>query len=213
MTRPRQLIFVTGTATEVGKTFVAAATLTTLREAGLKVSARKPLQSFVPGAEPTDGEVLAIATGESPDQVSAPEYSYELPLAPPMAAARLQRILPTIAELAAHIEWPVDTAVGLIEGVGGPRSPLAQDGDSVDLIHTLQPDRVVIVSGAGLGAINAVRSTIDALGKWEPITVVLNRYDENDELHQENYRWLVNLGLDIVLSPDKLAEKIIGAAR
>jgi dethiobiotin synthetase len=72
---------------------------------------------------------------------------------------------------------------------------------------------VVIVSGAGLGAINAVRSTIDALGEWEPITVVLNRYDENDELHQENYRWLINLGLDIVLSPGELAEKIIAAAR
>lgn len=213
MTRPQQLIFVTGTATEVGKTFVAAATLAALRKAGFPVSARKPLQSFLPGAGPTDGEVLAAASGEAPNQVGAPEYSYELPLAPPMAAARLQRIIPTIAELTTHIDWPIDTAVGLVEGVGGPRSPLASDGDSVDLIHALQPDRVVIVSDSGLGAINAVRSAIDALGEYEPITVVLNRYDESDELHQENYRWLVKLSIDIVSSPEELAQKIISSIR
>ena len=68
MTRPRTLVFVSGTATEVGKTWWTAATARELRVAGAHVAARKPVQSGEPGAV-TDGEVLAAATGEDPYSV------------------------------------------------------------------------------------------------------------------------------------------------
>ena len=47
MSRPRLLIGVLGTHTEVGKTWVSAQLLAQARSRGLRVAARKPVQSFV----------------------------------------------------------------------------------------------------------------------------------------------------------------------
>ena len=57
MTRPRTLVFVAGTGTDIGKTWWTAATARELRAAGVAVAARKPVQSGEPGA-PTDADVL-----------------------------------------------------------------------------------------------------------------------------------------------------------
>ena len=88
MTRPARLIAVAGTATEIGKTWVTARVVETLRGRGLSVSARKPVQSFGPdelGA--TDAEVLAAATGEAPQAVCPAHRWYPVPMAPPLAAS------------------------------------------------------------------------------------------------------------------------------
>jgi dethiobiotin synthetase len=197
---------VTGTGTEIGKTWVGARVLARLRADGLRVAARKPVQSFAAGDGATDAEVLAEATGEEPGEVCPAHRWYERPLAPPMAADVLGRAPFTIADLVGEITWPDDVAVGLVEGVGGPRSPLAADGDTVDLVRALAPSVVVLVADAGLGAINAVRLSAAAL---PAALVVLNRYDGTDDLHVRNRRWLADAcGLDIVASTDDVADRL-----
>ena len=63
----------------------------------------------------------------------------------------------------ASIAWPEAAVdVGLVETVGGVRSPLAEDGDSRDLVRALAVDVVVLVADAGLGTIDAVRSGVDS---------------------------------------------------
>ena len=63
MTRPACLVVITGTGTGVGKTWVAAAIATALRERAVTVSARKPAQSFDPAdPHPVDAEILGAAT-------------------------------------------------------------------------------------------------------------------------------------------------------
>ena len=104
-----RLIAVAGTGTEVGKTFVAAALLGALRARGVTVSARKPAQSFGPGDGPTDADRLAAVTGERATDVCSPARWYPVPLAPPMAAERLGRRPPSIAELAG-LTWPAGSA-------------------------------------------------------------------------------------------------------
>ena len=205
-----KLVYCVGTATEVGKTWVGAATLTELRRRGASVAARKPVQSFDPADDgPLDAEALATATGERPEDVCPRERTYDVPMAPPMAAAALGRPCPTLAELVAALDRPpVD--VLWVEGVGGPRSPIAADADGVDLAATLRPDVVVLVADAGLGTINAValaRAPFVELG-IEPI-VVLNRYDETDDLHRRNHAWLVEqLRFDVVTSAQELTDRL-----
>jgi dethiobiotin synthetase len=206
--RPRGLVVVTGTATGIGKTWFSAVTLGLLRDRGVRVAARKPVQSFEPDEHPTDAETLAAATGEDPRIVCQDHRNFERALAPPMAAEALGRPAFTIADLAREITWPEDVGVGIVEGAGGPRSPLAVDGDTVDLVDALQPDLVVIVSDAALGAINAVRLSADAFGP-RPIVVALNRFDEADELHGRNRSWLeLRAHLDVVASPTALADRL-----
>src|SRR5689334_19141825 len=128
-----KLVVVAGTATEVGKTWVGAALARELRGRGVKVAARKPVQSFEPGAGPTDADVLAAATGENPHDVCPRHRWLGVPMAPPMAADALGLSPVSLADLLSELQWPDGIHVGLLEGVGGPRSPLADDGDTVDL--------------------------------------------------------------------------------
>jgi len=191
--RPGIVVLVAGTGTEVGKTWVSARLLEHWRAAGLAVCARKPAQSFAAGEGLTDAEVLAAAAGESPVAVCPPERSYELAMAPPMAAEVLGRPPFSVAELARGLAWPSDGDVGLVESAGGLRSPLAADGDTVDLLGAIRPDVVVLVADAGLGTINAVRLCLDALDGASTVpalVVVLNRFCESEPLHGANLQWL-----------------------
>jgi dethiobiotin synthetase len=97
-----------------------------------------------------------------------------------------------------------------VEGVGGPRSPLAGDGDTVDLAARLEPAEVVLVADAGLGTINAVRLCLPALARW-PTTVVLNRFDPGSRLHATNRAWLEDEGVEPVIGVAPLADRILSA--
>ncbi|MCU0311922.1 MAG: dethiobiotin synthase [Acidimicrobiales bacterium] len=187
-------VVVAGTGTEVGKTWVGSHLLRELRANGLDVAARKPAQSFDPDDRTTDAHELARATGEDPGDVCPRHRWYPVPMAPPMAADALGRPSFTIADLVAETVWPVPAPdLGLVETAGGVRSPHAVDGDAVTLVEELQPDVVVLVSDAGLGTINAVRLSLEALDRGAHVAtplVFLNRFDRADELHRRNQAWL-----------------------
>ncbi len=196
--RPRTVVLVAGTATDVGKTWVAARLLEAWRRAGLSVAARKPAQSYAEGDPVTDADVLGAASGEDPRTVCPPDRWYPVALAPPMAAAALGRRPPTVADLLAGIAWPAGPVdIGLLETAGGVRSPQADDGDVTDMVAATAPDHVLLVADAGLGTINAVRLSVAALTEGPPTAaavpvpvVVLNRYDESCDLHRRNRAWL-----------------------
>jgi dethiobiotin synthetase len=196
---------VAGTGTDVGKTWVSARLLATLRAAGATVAARKPAQSFDPADDPAgfDSAVLGSASGETSERVCHPSRWYEIAMAPPMAADALGRGRLTLAELVRELAWPEPPVdVGLVETAGGVRSPQGHDGDVVTMAGLLAPDLVLLVADAGLGTLNSVRLSVDALPDTAPVVVVLNRYDEGDELHARNRRWLVEeFGLAVVTIP------------
>jgi len=189
--RPEVLVAVCGTGTGVGKTWVAARLLERLRAGGVAVAARKPVQSADPEGGPTDAETLASAAGQEPQAVTPRHRTYPLAMAPPMAAEALDRPGFTLSELVAEVNWPAATAVGLLETVGGVRSPLATDGDSADLVDALCPDLVLLVTEAGLGAINAVRLGAAVLQSW-PTAVFLNHHDGTSEVHRRTAAWLAD---------------------
>lgn len=232
-------MFFTGTGTEIGKTWAAAGLARVLRERGLNVRACKPVQSHDPAEPgPTDAEALADATGQSPDAVCPPERTYPVPLAPPMAAAKLGRACPGLDELARICRSgpaPVGAEAGvgdgggvgvrgagagaaaasaggaglcIVEGVGGLYSPLAADGDSLGLIERLDPDRVVVVAPAGLGAIHDVVACAAGLAPRRPL-VFLNRFDPGAEVHRLNLDWLTAVrGLTAATSLRDLADHV-----
>jgi dethiobiotin synthetase len=202
------LIVVTGTGTDVGKTWWTAAMLTALRAQGVPVAARKPVQSFDPGDDgPTDAHVLADASGENPERVCPPHRWLRVAMAPPIAAEVLGHAPFTIADLAA--ETRVEAGViTFVEGAGGVRSPLAADGDTVDLCSALRPDLVVIVADAGLGAINGVRLGAAALAPHR-LAVALNRYRKDDEVIRRNVAWLRDRdGYTVSTTPHDLASSL-----
>ncbi|MEO5842050.1 MAG: dethiobiotin synthase [Acidimicrobiales bacterium] len=187
--RPKLLVAIAGVTTDVGKTWVGAALLEQLRTSGRRVAARKPVQSYEPGTLTTDAHRLASASGEDPTSVCPPRRWYPLAVAPPIAAAHLGLAPIMLRDLLGELEWSTDVEVGVVETVGGVRSPLADDADSATFLRALDADRVVLVADAGLGAINAVRLCIDVLAPAS-ITVFLNRFDGGNDVHRANLEWL-----------------------
>jgi dethiobiotin synthetase len=204
---PDTTILVTATGTEVGKTWTIARVAEKLRAAGVEVHARKPVQSFAPGDEATDADILATATGEAVNEVCPAQFHLPIPMAPPMAAAKLGRAPFGIAELVAAMNPPA-SGILFVEGVGGPRSPLASDGDTIDLARAVEPDGVVIVASPGLGVINDVLLCVGALERRDAV-IFLNRFDENLEMHVLNLKWLQETeNLTVVTSIDELVASL-----
>ncbi|HEY5809577.1 MAG TPA: dethiobiotin synthase [Povalibacter sp.] len=197
-----------GTHTEVGKTWVSARLLDFARAKGLRVAARKPVQSFDAPPANTDAIVLARASGEAESEVCPSHRHYPLALAPPMAADLLGRPRIELDDLLREIHWPQNLDLGLLETVGGLLSPLAHDADSVDLARRLQPDHIVLVADAGLGTLNAVRLSLAELLPLDAI-VMLNRFDPGNELHRLNRQWLSErYGANAVTTVEELFERI-----
>jgi dethiobiotin synthetase len=211
--RPDRLVVIAGTGTEVGKTWAGARLAADLVGAGVRVAARKPVQSFEPASGPTDADLLAAATGEQALDVCRADRWYELAMAPPMAGDALGRAVPSIAEMVDSLEWPAGCDLGLVESVGGVRSPLARDGDTATLVDALSPDAVVLVADAGLGTVNAVRLALGALSAWETV-VFLNHFDPNDDLHRRNAEWLADRdGADVVTDLGVISQRYTGWCR
>jgi dethiobiotin synthetase len=207
-------VLMTGTATEVGKTWWGRATLDVLRSRGTAVAARKPAQSYEPEElGQTDAEILGRASGEPAETVCPRHRWYPAPMAPPMAADVLGLPAFTIADLASEIAPSGPEALRFVEGAGGPRSPLAADGDNVTLARALDVDAIVLVAPAGLGTINAVRLSAAAFadhpGRSVPVLVALNRYDAADDLHRRNHGWLTADGFGLVTTPAELAAALV----
>jgi dethiobiotin synthetase len=201
------VVVVAGTGTEVGKTYVTAALTRALRARGVTVAARKPAQSFAPGEASTDADVLAAASGEDPALVCPPHRRYAVAMAPPMAADALGLPPFSIADLVDEVDAPAGATM-LIESAGGVRSPLAFDGDTVDLVDALRPALVILVADAGLGTINAVQLSAAALDAHS-VAVYLNRFDENDDLHRRNAEWLRSQAAHhVVTDLEALADQI-----
>jgi dethiobiotin synthetase len=212
MSRPRHLVVVLGTATEIGKTWVTVALTEHLIGLGLAVAARKPAQSYAPDeVTRTDADLLARATGVEPTTVCPGERWYPTPMAPPMAADALGRPRIGLDDLVSELAWPdPGPDVGLVETAGGPASPLAHDGDGIDLARRLTADQTVLVADAGLGTINAVRlaaAGLTARGVAAP-TVHLNRFRPSDDLHGRNRDWLVADGFAVTTGIAELAATI-----
>lgn len=205
MSRPDRLILVTGTGTEVGKTWVTVELARRLRADGVEVAARKPAQSFAPEDTTTDASLLGEATGASAETVCLPQRWYPLPLAPPMAADALSRPRIAVDDLVAELDWPDGVEVGFVEAAGGLCSPIAHDGDALALVDRLRPNLVLLVADPALGVVSQVRLAARALDGVE-LLVVLNRYDPADEVHRRSLDWLMTVdSLAVVTDLDIVA--------
>jgi dethiobiotin synthetase len=184
-------VFITGTDTDVGKTWVAAGLTAVLRLQGKNAVYFKPIQSGCPmeGARlvPTDARLAKdVACLPEPLDLLTP-IALHLPLAPGVAATQagvevdLEKIAISLGDLAARYEFLV------VEGAGGLYVPLVGTNFLVlDLIRWLGLP-LVVVAKSGLGTINHTVLTVKAAqtAGVEVAGVILNRYPDPPGLAAE----------------------------
>jgi dethiobiotin synthetase len=185
-------LFVTGTDTGAGKTFVTAAIARRARALRKKVFAFKPVET---GCERINGrlvgpdqEIISEAAGGWQTGAQRGLYQLVAPLAPYVAAVEekttldLQRMVDTANSVS-------DIDVLAVEGAGGWRVPITADADMSALARLLSAD-VVIAARAGLGTINHSLLTIEAVERdGLPIAaLVLSRRPEEDRAFADSNR-------------------------
>jgi dethiobiotin synthetase len=160
--------FVTGSGTDVGKTFVASGLIGHWRDCGRVVEALKPVASgFDPAfATASDPGVLLTALGRciTPEAIEriAP-WRFKAPLSPDMAAAREGNVIDFDALVRFSRKAVTDARdVLLIEGVGGIMVPLDGEHTVLDWICALRLP-VVLVVGSYLGSISHTLTCVDVL--------------------------------------------------
>ena len=157
-------IFVTGTDTNVGKTWVGQNLIPVLLRRAIRVIPRKPIESGwnVDDIENSDAWLLANAA----DQIDRLDHicpnRFSRPLSP-VRAAELEGKKLLIAEVINQCLTDVTENDFLyIEGAGGFYSPLCADGLNSDLANALKLP-ILLVAENRLGCINQILLSVEAI--------------------------------------------------
>lgn len=175
-------LFITGTDTGVGKTYVAALIARQLHRAGRRVGVYKPVASGCvdEGGQfaSEDARVLWEAAGHPGELERVCPQRFRAPLAPHLAAAEEGRRIDEDLLRSGIDYWRQRSEVILVEGVGGLMCPLGSDIYVADLAYDFDYPLVVVARNA-LGTINHTLQTLitsAAFCEGLPIAgVVLNR--------------------------------------
>ena len=181
MCKPVPGLFITGTDTEVGKTYVGALVARSLRTAGRRVGVYKPAAS---GCRP-EGDALvsddALQLWEAAGRPGPLErvcpQCFRAPLAPHLAAREEGKQLDADLLRTGIEYWQARSDVILVEGAGGLMSPLGEEEYVADLACDFGFPLVVVTRNA-LGTINQTLQTLVAAATFrdglEVAGVVLN---------------------------------------
>jgi dethiobiotin synthetase len=157
-------LFITGTDTGVGKTYVGCALARALRGRGQRVAVLKPVETGV-SSEPEDAVRLREAAADAAPLDDICPYRLRAPLAPAVAA-RLEGMTIDVTRLAELIARRAAAAdVLIVEGAGGLLVPLAEQTTYLDLAARCGLP-VLIVAANRLGTINhcALTAKVAAAG-------------------------------------------------
>ena len=161
--KPPHGLFITGTDTEVGKTFVASLIVKQLSAAGHRVGVYKPVASDCV----SDGRKLvsedAVHLWQAAGRPLALEavcpQCFEAPLAPHLSAAKSGHVLDA-SLLRTGIEvWADQCDVIIVEGAGGLMSPIGDDEFIADLAVDFGYPAVIVTPNV-IGAINQTLQTL-----------------------------------------------------
>lgn len=156
-------LFITGTDTEVGKTYVTALIASTLASQGHRVGVYKPVASGCRHEEvelvSDDALTLWKATGQPGQLTAVCPQRFKAPLAPNVAAREEgKQVDPDL--LRSGLDYWLDRSdIVMVEGVGGLMSPVSDEDYVADLAFEFGFPLVVIAPNL-LGVINQTLQTL-----------------------------------------------------
>jgi dethiobiotin synthetase len=161
-------IFITGTGTDVGKTFVTVGLIRHLRAAGRVADAIKPIVSGFDAADPasSDPVILLEALGRPAADIDRIcRWRFAAPLAPAMAARKEGHPV----EFNALVDFSRRAVVGhrdmmFIEGVGGIMVPLDETHTVIDWMTAMRLP-LLLVAGSYVGTISHTLTALQVLAR------------------------------------------------
>lgn len=201
-------IFVTGTGTEIGKTYVAGLLVKKLHEAGEKSAYYKAAMSgndkdadgnLIPG----DAKFVKELGGIDQDLNEMCHYIYEKAYSPHLAAQ--------IEGNPVNLDYVVEKLRGLekkydyitLEGSGGILCPLRFDDEEIYLEDFVKKANLssIIVADAGLGTINNVVLTAFYMKEkgMKVKGIIFNNFIPGDVMQEDNIKMCEHMsGLEVI---------------
>lgn len=160
-------IFITGTDTDVGKTYVSVALLKLFNQLGYSTLGIKPVASGCcwEKGELVNNDALQLLEASSLSVVYSTinPFAFEPPIAPNIAAIQNNTTLSVagiMRRLSKALNMPAD--IKIIEGVGGWEVPLNTKEGMPDLVNQLSC-HIIMVVGIKLGCLNHALLTVNAI--------------------------------------------------
>jgi len=181
-------IFITGTDTNVGKTYVACKIAAALKKQNINVIPRKPVES---GCQLIDGELipddalkLQLASQSNETLNTICPYRFQQAISP-ARAARLNNQKISIEQLIRTcITQTNSNDFLLVEGAGGIYSPICENALNADLAKKINLPLLLIAEDK-IGCINQVLLCLQAAQhqKLEIKTIVLNDISNSNQIN------------------------------
>ncbi|WP_297519721.1 dethiobiotin synthase [uncultured Clostridium sp.] len=208
-------IFVLGTDTDIGKTFVSGLLLKKLREDGVNAGYFKAVLS---GAEiekerliPGDCKFVCEVSGLKKDYDKMVSYTFKNPVSPHLASI-IEGVDISFEKIKNdYINITKEYDFTLCEGSGGVICPISlADGNEIMLEDIVKMTNlpVILVARAGLGTINHTFLTVNYLKQMGVSIkgIILNNFDKNSLMHNDNKKIIMKLtGIEnIVTIPETI---------
>ncbi|MFK5970717.1 MAG: dethiobiotin synthase [Candidatus Marithrix sp.] len=159
-------MFVTGTDTEIGKTWCTLAIIQYFKNQNLCVAGMKPIASgchpTINGLRNSDAEqILALTELDLAYNIVNP-YPFEPPIAPHIAAQQINQDIELNVIISNYEQLKIQSDIVIVEGFGGWRVPINANLSLKDMVLAMKTP-VVLVVGIRLGCINHALLTAEAI--------------------------------------------------
>ena len=194
----RKGIFITGTDTGVGKTYVGTQIVALLHDININAIPRKPIES---GCKFKDNELVPedaylyfkAAIEKFPLKQICP-FRFEPAISPQRAARLINQPIYLNNVVDACTNKTTDKDFLVVEGAGGFYSPLCENGKNADLAKKLNLP-VLLIASDQLGCINHILLTAEAINN-QGLTlngIILNQKNEINNHSMNNFEDLQTL--------------------
>lgn len=176
-----QSFFITGTDTDVGKTYITAGLAVTLRKMGLDVGVMKPFAAGTAqqkGFLSEDIEILSKAAQvNDPENLINPQF-FKISASPYTAWKKLKikPKIPTILSSFKKLSKLHETI--LVEGMGGVMTPILRDYYITNLIKDMKIP-AILVTRSKVGTVNHTIMTVKMCEKYKISIkgIIINNFD------------------------------------
>ena len=183
-------IFVTGTGTDVGKTYVTALIVKKLADAGIHAGYYKAALSGAESIEESDAGYVKKIAGITQEDSSLLSYLYQNAVSPHLAARIEGNPVDPETVKADFDRVKKEFDYVTVEGSGGILCPICFDEAKIQLEDVVKELRLssILIADAGLGTINSVVLTAEYMKTHGlPLKgIIFNHYHPGDVMEDDN---------------------------
>jgi len=190
-------LFISGTGTDVGKTFVTENLIYLLKAKGFTVSPYKPIETGCKKNKskliPSDASKFYKLIDKEIDIDLINPYRFQQPISP-NRAIRLANKKIFIDDYISRSKLLPKNDYLIVEGAGGLYSPISTDGYNIDLIKKMKIPTVLVAKDE-IGVINNILLSLDLLKKYKisVLAIILNKINSLQPNGMDNHKDMKSL--------------------